>query len=54
MTGFLTPTHILLLLVVVLVLFAAKRLPEVGRSLGTGLRDFRQSLEGGDRDDDHS
>jgi sec-independent protein translocase protein TatA len=54
MTGFLTPTHIVLLLVVVLVLFGAKRLPEVGRSLGTGLRDFRQSLEGGDRDDDHS
>jgi sec-independent protein translocase protein TatA len=54
MTGFLTPTHIVLLLVVVLVLFGAKRLPEVGRSLGTGLRDFRQSLEGGGREDDHS
>lgn len=45
-SGFLTPTHIALLLVVVLMLFGAKRLPEVGRSLGTGLRGFKQALEG--------
>jgi sec-independent protein translocase protein TatA len=52
MTGFLTPTHVLLLLLVVLMLFGAKRLPELGRSLGTGLRDFKQSLEGGGREAD--
>ena len=45
-SGFLSPTHILLLLVVVLVLFGAKRLPEAGRSLGTGLRGFKHGLEG--------
>jgi len=45
-TGFLSPTHILLLIVVVLVLFGAKRLPEMGRSLGTGLRGFKHGLEG--------
>jgi sec-independent protein translocase protein TatA len=44
MTGFLTPTHVLLLLVVVLVLFGAKRLPELGRSLGSGLREFKHSI----------
>jgi sec-independent protein translocase protein TatA len=44
--GILSPTHVILLLVVVLMLFGAKRLPELGRSLGTGLRDFKQSLEG--------
>ena len=44
MTGFLTPTHILLILLVMLVLFGAKRLPELGRSLGTGLREFKHSI----------
>jgi sec-independent protein translocase protein TatA len=45
-TGFLSPTHIVLLLIVVLLLFGAKRLPEMGRSLGTGLRGFKHGLEG--------
>jgi sec-independent protein translocase protein TatA len=49
-TGFLSPVHIALVLVVVLMLFGAKRLPEVGRSLGTGLRGFKDSLEGRDAD----
>jgi len=42
------PVHILLLLLVVLLVFGAKRLPEIGRSLGTGMRDFRTSLQGND------
>jgi sec-independent protein translocase protein TatA len=46
LSGFLTPMHIVLLLVVVLLLFGAKRLPEAGRSLGTGLRGFKHGLEG--------
>jgi sec-independent protein translocase protein TatA len=45
-SGLLSPSHILLLIVVVLMLFGAKRLPEVGRSLGTGLRGFKHGLEG--------
>jgi sec-independent protein translocase protein TatA len=45
-TGFLSPTHILIVLLVVLMLFGAKRLPELGRSLGASLRGFRHSLEG--------
>jgi sec-independent protein translocase protein TatA len=45
-TGLLSPTHLVLLIVVVLMLFGAKRLPEVGRSLGTGLRGFKQGLQG--------
>ena len=47
-TGFLSPVHIAFLLVVLLLLFGAKRLPEVGSSLGTGLRGFKDSLEGKD------
>jgi sec-independent protein translocase protein TatA len=46
MTGFLTPTHILLLLLVALMLFGAKRLPELGRSLGSGMREFKNSIGG--------
>jgi sec-independent protein translocase protein TatA len=42
-TSILTPTHLALLLIVVLLLFGAKRLPELGRSLGTSMRAFRDS-----------
>ena len=37
-------TEIMLILVVVLVLFGAKRLPEVGSSIGKGIREFKRSL----------
>jgi sec-independent protein translocase protein TatA len=40
------PVHILLLLVVLLVVFGAKRLPEMGRSLGDGMRGFKEALGG--------
>ena len=40
------PVHILLLLVILLLVFGARRLPEVGRSLGEGLRGFKDSLHG--------
>ncbi len=48
-TGILNPIHVVFLLVIVLMLFGAKRLPELGKSLGTGLRQFKDSVEGGDR-----
>jgi sec-independent protein translocase protein TatA len=38
------PLHIAFLLIVLLLVFGAKRLPEVGRSLGSGLRGFKESL----------
>jgi sec-independent protein translocase protein TatA len=44
-SGFLSPVHVVLLLVVVLLLFGAKRLPEFGRSLGSGLREFKHSID---------
>ena len=40
------PLHIAFLLIVLLLVFGAKRLPEVGRSLGSGLRGFKESLSG--------
>lgn len=45
-TDILAPSHILLILVVALIVLGPKRLPEVGRSLGRGLRDFRSGLQG--------
>lgn len=41
--------HILILLLVLL-LFGARRLPELGSSLGKGLRAFKKGLEGGDEE----
>lgn len=38
------PIHLLLLLVILLLVFGAKRLPEMGRSLGGGLRGFKEAI----------
>jgi sec-independent protein translocase protein TatA len=46
MDGLFAPTHLVVLLLVALLLFGAKRLPEVGRSLGTGMREFKDSVSG--------
>jgi sec-independent protein translocase protein TatA len=40
------PIHIAFLLVILLLVFGAKRLPEMGQSLGSGLRGFKESLTG--------
>ncbi len=40
------PIHIAFLLILLLLVFGAKRLPEMGRSLGTGMRGFKESLTG--------
>lgn len=45
-SGFLSPVHVALIVLVVVMLFGAKRLPELGRSVGSGLREFKQSLDG--------
>lgn len=42
----LQPTHLLFVLVVALLVLGPKRLPEVGRTLGSGLRDFRSAING--------
>jgi sec-independent protein translocase protein TatA len=44
--------EIILLLLLALLLFGAKRLPEIGRSLGTGMKEFKDSVTGSKRDDD--
>jgi sec-independent protein translocase protein TatA len=48
----LQPTHLLFILVIALLVLGPKRLPEVGRSLGRGLRDFRHAMSGEDHHDE--
>ena len=45
------PLEIVVILIIVLLIFGAKRIPEVGKSLGKGIRGFKSSLEG-DKDED--
>jgi sec-independent protein translocase protein TatA len=45
------PWEIILLLLLALLLFGAKRLPEIGRSMGKGMREFKDSLGGKDSDE---
>lgn len=47
------PLHIIFIVVILLLLFGAKRLPEIGRSLGTGMREFKQSVTGEATDHSH-
>jgi sec-independent protein translocase protein TatA len=46
------PWEIVLLLLLALLLFGAKRLPEIGKSMGRGMREFKESVSGRDRDED--
>jgi sec-independent protein translocase protein TatA len=46
LSGLDNPFHILIIVLVVLLLFGAKRLPEMGRSLGSGMREFRDGVTG--------
>jgi sec-independent protein translocase protein TatA len=46
MVGLDNPLHIAILVLVLLMIFGAKRLPEMGRSLGAGMRGFKESITG--------
>ena len=46
------PLEIVVILIIALVVFGPKRLPELGRSMGKGIREFRGSISGKDDDDD--
>lgn len=50
MPGFIGVPELLLLGLVVLLVFGPKRLPEMGRSMGRGLREFKSSITGDDKD----
>ena len=46
------PMELIIVLVVVLLIFGPKRLPGLGKQLGTGMREFKESISGKGRDDD--
>ncbi len=46
MLGLDNPIHLAFILILLLLVFGAKRLPEMGRSLGAGLRGFKESISG--------
>jgi sec-independent protein translocase protein TatA len=46
------PTELIIVLIIALVVFGPKRLPELGRSLGHGMREFKESISGNSKDDE--
>lgn len=50
-TGLESPSHLIVVLVIVLLLFGGKRIPELAKGLGTGVREFRKGAAGGDEED---
>ena len=46
MPGFVSIPEVIILLVFILLIFGPKRLPEIGRSLGKGMREFKHSVSG--------
>jgi sec-independent protein translocase protein TatA len=51
MPGWFSPTELIILAVVVFVIFGSKRLPETGRSLGRGMREFKDGVLGRERNE---
>ncbi len=52
-TGLESPTHLLIIFVVILLFFGGKRIPELAKGLGTGMREFRKGLQQGDAGETH-
>jgi sec-independent protein translocase protein TatA len=51
--GNIGPLELIIVLVIILVIFGPKRLPGLGRSLGSGMREFKDSVTGKDKDEEH-
>ena len=46
------PLELVIVLAILIIIFGPKRLPGLGRSLGTGMREFKDSVTGGNKDDE--
>lgn len=47
MDGLFEPTHLIFILVIVLIIFGPGKLPDLGRGLGKGIREFKDAVKGG-------
>ena len=47
MEGLLQPTHLFFILLIVLIIFGPGKLPDLGRGLGKGIREFKDAMRGG-------
>lgn len=47
MEGLLQPTHLFFILLIVLIIFGPGKLPELGKGLGKGIREFKDAMRGG-------
>jgi sec-independent protein translocase protein TatA len=47
MEGLLSPVHLVIIMVIVLILFGPGKLPELGKGLGKGIREFKEAIRGG-------
>lgn len=48
------PTELLLIVLIIVIIFGARKLPELGKSLGEGITNFKKSLSSKDKQDDSS
>jgi sec-independent protein translocase protein TatA len=52
--GTLGPQELLIILLIVIIIFGGRKLPELGKSLGEGIRNFKGSMSSKDKDKDAS
>ncbi len=48
------PTELLLIILIVVIIFGARKLPELGKSLGEGIKNFRKSVSSKEKEDESS
>jgi len=48
------PTELILIILIIVIIFGAKKLPELGKSLGEGIKNFRKSISGKEKDEEDS
>lgn len=49
MEGLFSPLHLIFILAIVLIIFGPGKLPDLGRGLGKGIREFKEALRSGDK-----
>jgi sec-independent protein translocase protein TatA len=47
------PTELVLIILLIVIIFGAKKLPELGKSMGEGIKNFKKSITSRDKDEDN-